>query len=318
MPTPGALLGDLSAPRLIAVVGATGTGKSDLSLELARRLAAHGQAAEIVNVDAMQFYRGMDIGTAKVSAAERAEFPHHLFDILDPHEDAAVAHYQPEARGIIADILARGAWPILVGGSGLYVSSVLFDFDFPGQDPEVRARLEAELSEQGPGLLYRRLRELSPEAAERIGPHNGRRIVRALEVAEITGTPVAGTLPEEPTWWTPTLLISLTAPREDLVARLDARVTRMWEAGLLAETAGLLAAGIDAGITARRAIGYGQAAAELRGEMTEAEAIEDTRRLTRRYARRQVSWFKRYQGAHVFDTVAEPLPAIADHILPTP
>ncbi len=313
----GPLLQDLGNPRLIAVVGATGTGKSDLSLELARRLAGYGQRAEIINVDAMQFYRGMDIGTAKLSVAERSEFPHHLFDILDPHEDAAVAHYQPEARGIIRDVLDRGAWPILVGGSGLYVSSVLFDFEFPGQDPEIRARLEAELSAQGPGMLFRRLRGLSPEAAERIGPHNGRRIVRALEVAEITGEPIAGTLPDEPVWWTPTLLISLTAPREDLVARLDARVTRMWEAGLIAEAAGLLEAGIDAGVTARRAIGYGQAAAQIRGEMTETEAIEDTRRLTRRYARRQVSWFKRYRGAHVFDTVAETLPEIAEHILPS-
>lgn len=289
-------------PRLIAVVGATGTGKSDLSLEIARVLAARGARAEIVNADAMQFYRGMDIGTAKLTAAERSEFPHHMFDTLEVSEDAAVAHFQPAARAIIAEILARGAWPILVGGSGLYVSSVLYDFEFPGQDDAIRARLEAELAASGPGLLFQRLRALSAEAAEKIGPHNGRRIVRALEVAELTGSPLNGMLPEEPEYWTPTLLIGLSAPREVLVERLDARVQRMWDAGLLAEVSDLLARGVDEGVTARRAIGYAQAIGELRGELTRDEAIEETRALTRRYARRQVSWFKRYADTRWFDT----------------
>ncbi|WP_374011000.1 tRNA (adenosine(37)-N6)-dimethylallyltransferase MiaA [Leifsonia sp. LS-T14] len=284
---------------LVAIVGPTGTGKTDLSLALAEALRARGRSAEIVNADAMQLYRGMDIGTAKLSPADWRGIPHHLFDVLDVTEEAAVARYQPVARDTIAGILSRDAVPILVGGSGLYVSSVLFDLRFPGTDPELRARLEAELTEHGPGMLFQRLAELDPEAARRIGSRNGRRIVRALEVAELTGTSVTGSLPDEPSpWHEPTVIIGLAAPREELVARLDTRVERMWADGLLAEATGLIPRGIDDGVTARRAIGYAQALAESRDELTRAEAIAQTQQLTRRYARRQVSWFNRYPGIH--------------------
>jgi tRNA dimethylallyltransferase len=247
----------------------------------------------------MQLYRGMDIGTAKLPQAEWRGIPHHLFDVLEVTDEATVARYQPEARDTIEGILGRGAVPILVGGSGLYVSSVLFDLRFPGTDPELRARLEAELTEHGPGMLFQRLAELDPDAARRIGSRNGRRIVRALEVAELTGTAVAGTLPDQPALWhAPTVILGLDAPREELVQRLDRRVERMWADGLPAEAAALIPQGIDRGVTARRAIGYAQALAELRGELTRAEAIAQTQQLTRRYARRQVSWFKRYPGIH--------------------
>lgn len=252
----------------------------------------------MVNADAMQLYRGMDIGTAKIPPSEWRGVPHHLFDILDVTEEATVARYQPEARATIEDILARGAVPILVGGSGLYVSSVIFDFRFPGTDPALRARLEQELAERGPGMLFRRLAEQDPEAAARIGSTNGRRIVRALEVAELTGQPVSGTLPDTPVPWRPVTVLGLTAPREELVERLDARVERMWQAGLLDEARALIPRGIERGVTAGRAIGYAQALAELRGELGRAEAIAQTQQLTRRYARRQVSWFKRYPDLH--------------------
>ncbi|MFF2052245.1 tRNA (adenosine(37)-N6)-dimethylallyltransferase MiaA [Leifsonia sp. NPDC058194] len=288
----------LGAPGIIAIVGPTGTGKTDLSLALAERLRERGQAAEVVNADAMQLYRGMDIGTAKIPQADWRGVPHHLFDVLDVTEEATVARYQPEARAAVEGILARGAVPILVGGSGLYVSSVIFDFRFPGTDPQLRARLERELGEQGPGLLFRRLAEVDPEAAARIGSTNGRRIVRALEVAELTGEPVSGTLPDAPVLWRPTTILGLSAPRDELVLRLDARVERMWEAGLLDEVRQLIPQGIERGVTAGRAIGYAQALGELRGDLTRADAIAQTQQLTRRYARRQVSWFKRYPDLH--------------------
>lgn len=250
----------------------------------------------------MQLYRGMDIGTAKLPADDWRGIPHHLFDVLDVTDEATVARYQPEARERIRQIAGRGSVPILVGGSGLYVSSVLFDLRFPGTDPDLRARLEAELAEHGPGMLFQRLAERDPEAARRIGSRNGRRIVRALEVAELTGTSVTGALPDEPALWhEPSVVIGLAAPREELVARLDARVDRMWADGLLAEVTALIPQGIDRGITARRAIGYAQALAELRGELSRADAIAQTQQLTRRYARRQVSWFKRYPGIHWLD-----------------
>lgn len=242
----------------------------------------------------MQLYRGMDIGTAKLPESERRGIPHHLFDVLDVEEEATVARYQPIARAAITDILERGKSAILVGGSGLYVSSVLYDFQFPGSDPEIRARLEGELATLGPGILYQRLAGLDAEVAARIGQHNGRRIVRALEVAEITGSPVAGMLPDAPVYWRETSIIGLTAPRPELTARLDARVHGMWAAGLLDEVTALRVAGLERGVTASRAIGYAQAMNQLAGELSEADAIAETQALTRRYARRQVSWFKRY------------------------
>ena len=288
-------------PGVVAIVGPTGTGKTELSLRLAETLGERGRAAEAVNADAMHLYRGMDIGTAKLLPGQWRGIPHHLFDVLEVTDEATVARYQPEARRIVDDILARGATPILVGGSGLYVSSVIFDFRFPGTDPVLRAQLEAELIERGPGILYRRLAEVDPGSARRIGSTNGRRIVRALEVASLTGAPVSGALPEEPRPWRPVTILGLSAPRDALVRRLDARVERMWADGLLEEVAGLVPQGIERGVTAGRAIGYAQALAELKGELSREEAIAQTQQLTRRYARRQVSWFKRYPGIHWLD-----------------
>jgi len=270
---------------IVAIVGATGTGKSALSLDLAAELSG-----EVVNADAMQFYRGMDIGTAKLPESDRRDVPHHLLDILDPIEEASVADYQVRARGVIDEIETRGGTPLLVGGSGLYVSSVINDFVFPGTDAEVRARLETELEQHGPGLLFQQLRQRDPAAAEAIGPHNGRRIVRALEVIEITGEPFGAGLPDETAYWRPTIVLALQSPREVLVERLDRRVEHMWADGLVDEAAGLG----ELGTTASRAIGYSQALGQLRGELTEAEAIEQAQQLTRRYARRQVGWFRRY------------------------
>ena len=284
-------------PRLWAVVGATGTGKTALSLDLAESLAASGRPAEIVNADAMQLYRGMDIGTAKLPEDERRGIPHHLFDVLDVTDDAAVAWYQDAARAAIGDIHSRGADAVLVGGSGLYISSVLFDFRFPPRDENLRARLEVELEERGPGALYARLRELDAATAERVDPRNGRRIVRALEVLELGERTHGATLPDEPVLWhRPTELVGVAVPREELVSRLDARVEGMWREGLLDEVKRLRERGLERGVTARRAIGYAQALAQLAGDLTEGEAIAETQALTRRYARRQVSWFKRYDG----------------------
>lgn len=295
-----------SEPTLWVVVGATGTGKTALSLDLAEALAARGRPAEIVNADAMQLYRGMDIGTAKLPEGERRGIRHHLLDVLDVADEAAVAWYQEAARSAIRDIHDRGADAILVGGSGLYVSSVVFDFRFPPHDDELRARLEAELTERGPGLLYARLRELDPRTAERIDPRNGRRIVRALEVLEQGEATHGAALPDEPVPWHPsTRMIGVQAPRDELVVRLDARVEGMWQAGLVDEVARLRERGLERGVTARRAIGYAQALAQLKGEATEAEAIAETQALTRRYARRQVSWFRRYAGVLWTDAGAD-------------
>jgi tRNA dimethylallyltransferase len=286
---------------LVVIVGPTGTGKSELSLDLAERLIGAGRPAEIVNADAMQLYRGMDIGTAKLATDERRGVPHHLLDVLDVTDEATVARYQVDARAAITDIAGRGAVPILVGGSGLYVSSVVYDFQFPGTDPELRARLEAELVQQGPGRLYERLKAVDPESAVRIGASNGRRLVRALEVVELTGAPHVAVLPGDPVYWMPAVTIGLRLPREVLTPRLDARVERMWAAGLVDEVQGLIPAGLEGGITASRAIGYAQALGQLRGTLSQAEAVEATQQLTRRYARRQVSWFKRDPHTHWID-----------------
>jgi tRNA dimethylallyltransferase len=281
---------------LVVIVGATGTGKSALSLDLAERLGADGRPTEVVNADAMQLYRGMDIGTAKVPVGERRGIPHHLLDVLEPAEEASVADFQRDARAAIEAIELRGAIPILVGGSGLYVSSVIQDFEFPGTDPGIRARLEAELAEVGPGMLHRRLLEVDAAAAASIGPSNGRRLVRALEVIELTGQPFGSGLPEHRAPWRDSTVIALQAPRDVLVERLDARAAGMWRHGLLDEVRALRPAGL--GVTAARAIGYAQALAQLDGEVDESEAIAQTATLTRRFARRQVGWFRRYRTAH--------------------
>jgi len=287
---------EVRKPRLWAIVGATGTGKTALSLDLAEAISA-GRPAEIVNADAMQLYRGMDIGTAKLPEKLRRGIPHHLFDVLDVTEDAAVAWYQSAARAAIEQIFARGADAILVGGSGLYVSSVLYDFRFPPRDDALRAELEVELAEQGRAVLYARLRAQDADTAAKMDPRNGRRIVRALEVLAQGAATHGAALPDEPVLWHPnTRIIGTHVDRAELVPRLDERVAQMWRDGLLDEVARLREAGLERGMTAPRAIGYAQALAQLKDEASEADAIAETQALTRRYARRQVSWFKRYAG----------------------
>ena len=284
-------------PRLWVVAGATGTGKSDLALDLAERLRARGNPAEVVNADAMQLYRGMDIGTAKLAHDERRGIPHHLLDVRDVVDEAAVAWYQPRARAVVEEIHRAGGDAILVGGSGLYVSSVVFDFVFPPRDSELRERLERDLQEHGVETLVARLREIDPVTAARIDPRNARRVVRALEVVAQGAANHGAALPDAPVLWRPrTRIVGLHVERSVLVRRLDARVERMWADGLVEEVDGLRGRGLEHGTTARRAIGYAQALAQLDGSMSEAEAIAETQALTRRYARRQVSWFKRYPG----------------------
>lgn len=270
---------------MVTVVGPTAAGKSALSISL-----AHELGGEVVNADSMQLYRGMDIGTAKLTLAEREGVPHHLLDIWDVTEPAAVAEYQRLARAAIDDILGRGRVPLLVGGSGLYVRAVLEDFDFPGTDPAVRARLEGELTEIGPAALHERLRERDPDAAAKILPSNGRRIVRALEVIELTGQPFTAALPDpKPVY--DALQIGVDRDTAELDERIEQRVGLMWAAGLIDEVRGL--DGIRDGRTASRALGYQQALAQIDGELTEDEAKADTVRGTRRFVRRQRSWFRR-------------------------
>jgi tRNA dimethylallyltransferase len=279
--------------RLLAVVGATGTGKSDLAVRIAELLHDRGTPAEVVNADAMQLYRGMDIGTAKLRVEERRGVPHHLLDVLDVVDEASVARYQSRARAIVEDIIVRGGVAVLAGGSGLYVSSVLFDLSFPGTDPVLRAALEHDLEAHGRRVLLERLRELDPAAAATIDAQNGRRLVRALEVA-LRDDVVRPTLPATPVPWRPARVLHLTRSRESLVPALHERAASMFQDGLVDEVAGLVDDGIEHGKTASRAIGYAQALDVLRGRSDEASAIEATAVATRKYARRQVSWFKRY------------------------
>jgi tRNA dimethylallyltransferase len=273
--------------KVVAIVGPTAAGKSALSIAL-----AHALDGEVVNADSMQLYRGMDIGTAKLTMAEREGVPHHLLDIWEVTEPASVAEYQRLARAAVDEILARGRVPLLVGGSGLYVRAVLDEFEFPGTDPQLRSRLEAELVEVGPAPLYERLRAVDPAAAERILPSNGRRIVRALEVIELTGRPFAAALPEpRPVY--DAVQIGVDLDTRVLDERIAIRVDRMWAAGLVDETRALEARGLRSGRTASRALGYQQVLRFLAGEITENEAYEETIRATRRFVRRQRSWFRR-------------------------
>lgn len=299
--------------KLIAVVGPTGTGKSDLGLSIVEQIVAAGGKAEIVNSDSMQFYRGMDIGTAKLSLAERRGVQHHLLDWLEITDESTAAEYQAVARPLIEDLQSKGITPVLVGGSMLYVAAVLNNFEFPARDADLRLQLEADLEEFGPHEMHRRLKELDPIAASRIIPQNGRRSVRAIEIVTLTGEPFAAALPEEPENWQPVLEIGVNGPREDLVQRLESRVNKMWKQGLVQEAESLIPFGIRDGKTSSRAIGYSQALAQIDGEFTEQEAIADTVRLTQKYARRQISWFKRderinwldYQDAQMNHKAAE-------------
>ncbi|MFJ5711859.1 tRNA (adenosine(37)-N6)-dimethylallyltransferase MiaA [Streptomyces sp. NPDC093105] len=287
------------APRVIAVVGPTAAGKSDLGVFLAQQLGG-----EVVNADSMQLYRGMDIGTAKLTPEERGGIPHHLLDIWDVTEAASVAEYQRLARAEIDRLLAEGRTPVLVGGSGLYVRGAVDALEFPGTDPEVRARLEAELDERGSGVLHARLAAADPEAAHAILPSNGRRIVRALEVIEITGKPFTANLPGHESVYD-TVQIGVDVARPELDERITTRVDRMWEAGLVDEVRALEALGLREGRTASRALGYQQVLAALAGECTEDEARAETVRATKRFARRQDSWFRRDPRVHWLSGAAD-------------
>ena len=279
--------------KLIAIVGSTGTGKSELAIRIAEALRDEGSAAEIVNADAMQLYRGMDIGTAKLPVSERRGIEHHLIDVLDVTEESTAAEYQKLARAKILEIQSRGSIPILVGGSMLYVAAVLNNFEFPVRDKDLRAQLEQELVELGPAAMHLKLAELDSIAASRIDPENGRRIVRALEIVTLTGEPFAAALPDEIDSWQEVLEIGLRMERELLVARLAERVRGMWSAGMVEETEALISKGLRESVTAGYAIGYAQALAQLDGELSQEQAIESTTKLTQKYARRQMSWFKR-------------------------
>ena len=278
---------------LLAVVGPTGSGKSDLALNLVDALAERGERAEIVNCDSMQFYRGMNIGTAKLSEVERRGIPHHLIDWLEIRDESTAAEYQSVARPLIQKLYSQGIRPILVGGSMLYIAAVLNNFEFPARDETLRAQLEADLDALGSTELHRRLAKIDPIAASRVDPKNPRRVVRALEIVTITGEPFSASLPDEPEEWMPSIQIGLHASREVLVPRLYERAARMWQLGLLGEIESLIPQGIREGKTSSRAIGYAQGLAQLDGELTEEQAIEQTALLTSRYARRQMSWFRR-------------------------
>ncbi|WP_324167713.1 tRNA (adenosine(37)-N6)-dimethylallyltransferase MiaA [Amycolatopsis sp.] len=282
--------------RPIAVVGPTATGKSELAITLARELGG-----EVINADAMQLYRGMDIGTAKIAPEEQRGVPHHLLDVLDVTETASVAAYQRDARAVMERLIDAGKVPVLVGGSGLYVQAVLDDLRFPGTDPAVRARLEAEAAQAGTAALYARLGERDPEAAAAILPTNTRRIVRALEVIEISGQPFSATMPKPGPPRYGTILLGIDRDPHQLDDRVDLRVDRMFEAGLLDEVRLLAGKGLREGKTASRALGYQQVLAELDAGHDFAAAAAATKQATRRFVRRQRSWFRRDARIQWFD-----------------
>jgi tRNA dimethylallyltransferase len=278
----------LIPPSVLAVVGPTAAGKSGLAMDLALQVGG-----EIVNADSMQVYRGMDIGTAKPTAAERRRVPHHVIDVLDVRRPATVAAFQTLARAAIDGCLVRGVVPVLVGGSALYVRAVLDRFEFPGTDADMRARLERELAVVGAKGLHKRLAEIDPGAAAAILPTNGRRIVRALEVVELTGRPFAASLPDPVYAYERVVQLGLDVPRDVLDRRIADRVDEMWRIGLVDEVRGLEKAGLREGRTASKALGYAQVLAFLAGEYDEEEAKTRAVRATRRFARRQDSWFRK-------------------------
>jgi tRNA dimethylallyltransferase len=285
----------VTTPPVVAVVGPTATGKTALAVTLAHRLGG-----EVVNADSMQLYRGMDIGTAKPDLAERDGVPHHLLDLWHVREAASVAEYRRLARAEIDRLRAAGTVPILVGGSGLYIRAVLDELDFPGTDAALRARLEEELAAVGPAALHGRLAALDPAAAEAVLPSNGRRIIRALEVIELTGGPFRAQLPD-PRPHYPAVVVGLDREPAALDERVAARVERMWAQGFVDEVAALAADGLREGPTAARALGYAQVLAQLDGGLTPDEARERTIGTTRRFVRRQRSWFRRDATTSWFD-----------------
>lgn len=274
---------------LIFVVGATATGKSELALQIAERLEG-----EIVNADSMQLYRGMDIGTAKLAPNDRRGIPHHLIDVLDVNQDASVADYQNWARKTIDELLNLGKAVVVVGGTGLYIKSILDELNFPDTNPSVRARLSEEAERIGGDAMHERLGKLDPAAAAAIPKENIRRVVRALEVIEITGKPFTANLPREgATYYPDAMQFGLVMDRDDLKERIDKRVDLMWEAGFVDEVRSLMDNGITSGKTAKAALGYSQIIEYLEGRISESEACEETKRATRAYARRQETWFSR-------------------------
>jgi tRNA dimethylallyltransferase len=275
---------------VIAVVGATASGKTALALDLAERLGG-----EIVNTDSMQVYRGMDIGTAKLPHHHRRGIAHHLMDVLDVTEPATVAQFQGWARAVVDDCHGRGVTPVLVGGSALYVRAILDEFEFPGTDPEIRARLEAELDAVGAEAMYARLVEVDPAAAVRMLPQNGRRVVRALEVIELTGEPWTPSLPEPRYHYDGAVQVGVDIDRATLDLRIKERVEQMWADGFVDEVRALAGSGLREGRTAYRALGYQQVVAFLDGEISEDQAKEQTINRTRRFARRQDGWFRKDQ-----------------------
>ncbi len=291
----------MTDPVVVAVVGPTATGKSDLGVALARALGG-----EVVNADAFQLYRGMDIGTAKLPETGRHGIPHHQLDVLDVRDEASVAAYQEAARADIAALRARGRTPVVVGGSGLYVRAALDRLEIPPTDPEVRRRLEEELDRLGVAAMRARLERVDPRAAGAVEPRNGRRIVRALEVVELTGRPFSATMPTRE-HLVPTVTVGLRMPREVLDERVAERVRRMWEAGLLEEVRDLETQGLREGRTASRAVGYAQALDQLDGRLTGEEAQRDTVARTRRLVRRQESWFGADPRVHWLDARADDL-----------
>lgn len=277
--------------KLLVICGATATGKSDLAVTLAQKIDA-----EIINADSMQLYKGMDIGTAKITLEARKGITHHLMDLLDVTQDANVAWYQENARSAITEIYSRGKNVIVVGGTGLYIKAILDELNFPDTDPVVRAELELEYATKGIGPLFERLEKLDPAAALAIDKANSRRVIRALEVIKITGMPFTANLPrEESSRYPHARQFGLVMDRDALSERISNRVDRMWEQGLVAEVEKLMVAGITQGITAQRALGYAQVIAQIEGKVTEEEAREETKRATRQYARRQETWFSRDQ-----------------------
>ena len=331
-----------SAPVRVAVVGPTASGKSELALDLIEALAADDGApaidgtraasgtpavepraaggtpavdeprgaggargAEVVNADASQLYRGMDIGTAKLPPAERRGVPHHQIDVLSVREEASVAVYQVRARADARAAEARGARVLIVGGSGLYVRALTDDLDFPGRNPEVRAALEARAAAVGGRALWEELRRADPAAAERIEAANTRRVVRALEVLAVTGRPFSAALPRYEDL-VPTVHLALRPERAALNARIDARARAIFDAGLIEEVRALVDEGLAEGTTAPRAIGYAQALAVLDGTMSREEAVEATAAATRKLASRQIKWFRRDPRVHWIDVALEP------------